>query len=78
MTANLAIIEENLPGMMEIVCREGHPWQQIHGPFKDPYALLAHAEQIGLGTRSYELVDVLPLKEPDFKQDTYVPAAPIS
>jgi uncharacterized Fe-S center protein len=74
MTADFPIIEQNLPGMMEIVSREGHPWQWIHGPFKDPYAQLAHAEEIGLGTRAYELVDVFPVTEPDFKQDTYVKA----
>lgn len=76
MTADFPILEENLPGMMEIVQREGHPWTWIHGPFKDPYAQLAHAEQIGLGARAYELVDVMPFTAPDFKQDTYVQAAP--
>ncbi len=77
MTNDFPILEQNLPAMMEIVTREGHPWQQIHGRFKDPFALLAHAERIGLGTRDYELIDVLPVAEPDFKQDTYVQAQPI-
>jgi len=76
LTAKMSILEENMPGMMEMVSREGHPWQQIHGAFKDPYAQLAHAEAIGLGTRAYELVDVMPFKEPDFKQSMYVQAAP--
>jgi hypothetical protein len=75
MTAKTPIIEENLPGMMEIVRREGHPWTWIHGAWKDPYTLLARAEALGLGSRAYELVDVLPVTEPDFKQDTYVRAA---
>jgi uncharacterized Fe-S center protein len=75
--AETPIIEENLPGMIEIVTREGHPWQWIHGPAKDPYAQLALAEDIGLGTRDYELIDVLPVKEPDFKQVAYIQAAPI-
>jgi uncharacterized Fe-S center protein len=74
--AETPIIEENLPGMMEIVTREGHPWQWIHGPYKDPYEQLAIAEKMGMGTRQYELVDVLPVKEPDFKAVTYIPAAP--
>jgi hypothetical protein len=74
MTADFPILEQNLPGMMDIITREGHPWQWIHGPFKDPYALLAHAEEIGLGTRAYELVDVFPVTEPNFKQYTYVKA----
>lgn len=74
--AESPIIEENLPGMMEIVTREGHPWQWIHGPYKDPYEQMAMAESIGLGSREYELVDVLPLEEPDFKQVAYIPASP--
>ena len=75
-TARTPIITENLPGMMEIVSREGHPWQWIHGPYKDPYEQLEMAEKIGLGSRQYELVDVLPVKEPDFKQAVHIPAAP--
>jgi uncharacterized Fe-S center protein len=72
--AKSPVIEENLPGMIEIVQREGHPWQWMHGPYKDPYHQTAHAEQIGLGSRAYTIEDVLPVTEPDFKQDTYVPA----
>jgi hypothetical protein len=74
LTAQTPLIEANLPGMMEIVTRDGHPWQWIHGPYKDPYEQLAHAEQISMGTRAYTLVDVLPVTEPNFKQDTYVQA----
>jgi uncharacterized Fe-S center protein len=72
--ARTPIIEENLPGMMEIVKREGHPWQWIHGPFKDPCEQLVFAEKLGMGTQQYELVDVLPNKEPNFKQIVYTPA----
>ena len=75
LTANSPLIEDALPTMIEIVRREGHPWQWIHGVYKDPYYQTAHAEQIGLGSRQYELVDVLPVAMPDFKQDTYVPAS---
>lgn len=74
MIAKTPIIEENVPGMMEIVTREGHPFQWIHGAYKDPYWQLENAEQMGLGSRQYELVDVLPVTVPDFKQDTYVPS----
>lgn len=74
--AKTPIIEENVPGMMEIVSREGHPWQWIHGPYKDPYEQLALAEKMGLGTTAYKLVDVLPAREPDFKQINYIRAAP--
>jgi uncharacterized Fe-S center protein len=76
LTAKTPILEENLPGMMEIITREGHPWQWIHGPYKDPYEMLAHAEGLGMGSREYELVDVFPTKEPDFKQIVYTPASP--
>ena len=74
--AETPVIEENLPGMMEIVSREGHPWQWIHGPAKDVYEQLALAERLGLGSRNYHLEDVLPVKEPDFKQVAYIQAAP--
>jgi uncharacterized Fe-S center protein len=74
--ARTPIIEENLPGMMEIVTREGHPLQWIHGPYKDPQEQLASAEKLGLGSRAYELVDVLPVREPNFKAITYIQAAP--
>ncbi|NDJ76945.1 MAG: DUF362 domain-containing protein [Chloroflexi bacterium] len=74
--AETPIMEDNLPGMMEIVSREGHPWQWIHGPYKDPYEQLQMAEDLGLGSRAYELIDVLPVTEPDFKQVAYIQAAP--
>jgi uncharacterized Fe-S center protein len=76
MLAKTPIDEGNLPGMMEIVTREGHPWQWIHGPYKDPYEQLELAEQIGLGSQAYELIDVLPVREPDFKAVTYIQASP--
>lgn len=72
MIAKTPIIEENLPGVMEIVKREGHPFQWIHGQSKDPYAQLAYAEKLGLGSREYELVDILPYKQPDFKKVVYI------
>ncbi|HVO41865.1 MAG TPA: DUF362 domain-containing protein, partial [Aggregatilineales bacterium] len=76
MLAHTPILEDNLPGMMEIVTREGHPFQWIHGLYKDPYEQLALAEKLGLGSQAYELIDVLPVREPDFKAVTYIPAAP--
>lgn len=74
MTADFPIIEKNLPRMMDVVQREGHPWTWIHGTAKDPYFQLQHAEELGMGSCRYDLVDVLPVTEPDFKQDTYVAA----
>lgn len=74
--AETPILEDNLPGMMEIVSREGHPWQWIHGPYKDPYEQLVMAEGLGLGSRAYTLDDVFPVTEPDFKQVVYIQASP--
>ena len=34
----------------------------MHGPFKDPYKVTEYGEKLGLGSRDYELVDVLPLE----------------
>jgi uncharacterized Fe-S center protein len=73
--AKSAIIEENLPRSMEIISREGHPLQWIHGPYKDPYEQMTYAEKMGLGSRDYELVDVYPLEEPDYGEVPYIPAS---
>jgi uncharacterized Fe-S center protein len=62
-TAGLQVIEENLPQAMEIHTRVGHPFQQIHGPLKDPYMVIKYGEDLGLGSRAYELEDVLPLEK---------------
>ncbi len=57
-----AIIEENMPTSMEVVRNDGHPFSWIHGPYKDPYKVVEFGEQLGLGGRDYELVDVLPVE----------------
>jgi len=62
-TANMKLIEENLPLAMEVHTREGHPFRQLHGPLKDPYLVTEFGEKLGLGSRDYELVDVLPLEK---------------
>lgn len=62
-TGKLNLIEENVPSTMEVHCREGHPFAQLHGPYKDPYKITEYTEALGLGTRQYELVDVLPVEE---------------
>ena len=48
---------------MEVHTREGHPFRWLHGPLKDPYLVVQYGEQLGLGTREYELVDVLPVEQ---------------
>jgi uncharacterized Fe-S center protein len=62
-TADLRLIEENLPTSMEVHTREGHPFQWLHGPYKDPYLVGGYGEQLGMGSRQYELVDVYPVEQ---------------
>lgn len=61
--AETQLIEENLPASMEVHYREGHPFRWLHGPYKDPYIVTQYGEQYGLGSRAYELVDVLPVEK---------------
>jgi len=63
MTARTPLIEENIPTSMEVHTREGHPLRWLHGPLKDPYKVTEYGEQLGLGSRQYELVDVLPVEQ---------------
>lgn len=62
-TNRLRLIEENLPTIMEVHTREGHPFRWLHGPYKDPYLIIDYGERYGLGSREYELVDVLPVED---------------
>jgi len=62
-TGRLRLIEENLPTSMEVHTREGHPFRWLHGPYKDPYLVVDYGEKLGLGTRKYELEDVLPVEK---------------
>jgi hypothetical protein len=73
-TADMRLIEENLPLAMEVHTRQGHPFQQMHGPFKDPYMVTAYGEQQGLGSRDYELVDVYPLEKFERSALPYIPS----
>ena len=61
-TGKSTLIEENIPTSMEVHTREGHPFRWLHGPLKDPYLVTEYGEQLGLGSRQYELVDVLPVE----------------
>ncbi len=63
MTANSQLLEENIPTSMEVHSRVGHPFRWLHGPYKDPYKVTEYGEALGLGSRQYELVDVLPVEE---------------
>ena len=72
--AKTRLIEENIPTTMEVHTREGHPFRWLHGPFKDPYKVTEYGEKLGLGSRDYELVDVLPLEFPERSSATYIAA----
>ncbi len=74
MTARLRLIEENVPASLEVHTRKGHPFQWIHGPLKDPYHVTAYAERLGLGSREYELIDVLPVEQITRAPLGYIPA----
>ncbi|MDP2990378.1 MAG: DUF362 domain-containing protein, partial [Kiritimatiellota bacterium] len=63
MTAKTPLLEDNIPTCMEVVTRLGHPLSWIHGPFKDPYKVTEYGEKLGLGSRQYELVDILPVQK---------------
>ncbi|GAP14799.1 uncharacterized Fe-S center protein [Longilinea arvoryzae] len=62
-TAKTPLIEENVPTSMEIYSHEGHPLQWLHGTLKDPYKVVEYGAALGLGSREYELVDVLPVEK---------------
>ncbi|MCE1253371.1 MAG: hypothetical protein LWX83_07460, partial [Anaerolineae bacterium] len=62
-TGERPLIAENVPTSLEVNPNEGHPLSWIHGPLKDPYKVVQYGEALGLGSRSYELVDVLPVEE---------------
>jgi hypothetical protein len=74
LTADLRLIEENLPTSLEVYDRRGHPFQQLHGSLKDPYKVLEYGEALGLGSRTYELVDVMPAESISRAPIGYLPA----
>ncbi|HNS37570.1 MAG TPA: DUF362 domain-containing protein [Anaerolineaceae bacterium] len=75
MTAKTPLLEQNIPTSMEVAHHEGHPFAWLHGPYKDPYKVLEYGEALGLGSRTYELVDVLPVDDISPAGLGYVPAA---
>jgi hypothetical protein len=75
MTASYPLIEENIPTSMEVHTRQGHPLAWLHGPHKDPYKITEYGEQLGLGSRQYELVDLLPVEEITPAPIGYIPAS---
>lgn len=73
-TAQTPLIEENVPTSLEIHTRQGHPFSWLHGPLKDPYHVVRCAEELGLGSRDYRLIDVLPVEQFAFGAMGYIPA----
>jgi uncharacterized protein len=73
-TGKTRLIEENLPTSMEVHTREGHPFRWLHGPLKDPYVVLEYGEKLGLGSREYELIDVLPVEQVERSSMQYISA----
>lgn len=68
------LLVENVPTSLEVWSHEGHPFAQLHGPMKDPYKVTEYGEKLGLGSREYELVDVLPVKQGFTKSVQYISA----
>lgn len=59
------VIEENVPLSMKLQHGEGfHPFQVVHGEYKDPYKVIEYAAALGVGSRDYEMIDVMPLEDP--------------
>jgi uncharacterized Fe-S center protein len=53
-----------------------HPFQRLHGPMKNPYLVTEYGEKLGLGTRNYELIEILsPEETKDMKAPTTVSEA---
>jgi uncharacterized Fe-S center protein len=40
-----------------------HPFARLHGPMKNPYLVTEYAEKLGMGSREYELIEVLSVDE---------------
>jgi uncharacterized Fe-S center protein len=83
--ATLTLVKENMPLSMEAhVCSDSpthrphgplHPFQVLHGPYKDPYSVVRYSEALGNGSRFYDLVDVFPVRAPERITRSVVSAA---
>ncbi len=65
--ANEGLIEGMIPPFFKNVNlnpdADLHPFARIHGPWKDPYLVTGYSEDLGMGSREYELVEVLSPEE---------------
>ncbi len=61
------LIEKNIPLLFRHANLDPkadlHPFQRLFGPMKNPYLAAEFAEKLGAGSRTYELVEVLPPHE---------------
>lgn len=61
--AKKGLIESEIPPYFKHVNLDPkvdlHPFQRLWGPYKDPYLVTKHTEKLKLGTRKYELIEVL-------------------
>jgi len=73
-TAKTPLLEENVPTSMEVIPNPGHPLTWIHGRHKDPYKVVEYAEGLGMGSRQYEQIDVLPVEKVNRAGMGYIPA----
>jgi len=69
------LIYENVPENMQLQKGAGHPFQELHGPYKNPYIVVEEGEKLGLGTRDYQLIDVMEEKAKQEKVGQYISAA---
>ncbi|MFW9830963.1 MAG: DUF362 domain-containing protein [Candidatus Thorarchaeota archaeon] len=62
--AQKGLIESEIPRYFKHVNLDPnadlHPFARLWGPFKNPYLVTKHSEKLGLGSRKYELIEVLP------------------
>ena len=65
MIAETRLIEKNLPGSLEVHARKGHPFRWL---------VTVYGEQLGLGSRSYDLVDVFPVVKVERAEAVYIAA----
>ncbi len=64
--AKEGLIERNIPPFLRANLdpkADLHPFQRLHGPMKDPYITVRYAEQLGLGSTKYNLIEVLSPEE---------------
>ncbi|NWF97211.1 MAG: DUF362 domain-containing protein [Candidatus Thorarchaeota archaeon] len=60
--AKEGLIERNIPPFIRADLDPSHalhPFARLHGPMKDPYIVVEYAERLGLGSRLYDLIEVL-------------------